>query len=77
MVLEAAGSGVDKVLKVNIYVTDIKDVPLMNEAYCKFFAEPRPARACVAVKQLARGTDVEIECTAFVGDATDGIKSAL
>ncbi|CAI0642649.1 unnamed protein product [Colletotrichum noveboracense] len=65
-VLEAAGSGTDKILKVNIYVTSMEDVPLMNEAYMAFFAEPRPARACVCVKALARGTDVEIECTGFI-----------
>ncbi|KAF4895625.1 RutC family protein y4sK [Colletotrichum viniferum] len=44
----------------------MEDVPLMNEAYMAFFAEPRPARACVYVKALARGTDVEIECTGFI-----------
>ncbi|KAF5511849.1 RutC family protein [Colletotrichum siamense] len=65
-VLEAAGSGTDKILKVNIYVTSMEDIPLMNEAYMVFFAEPRPARACVCVKALARGTDVEIECTGFI-----------
>ncbi|KAI8237969.1 hypothetical protein K4K57_002914 [Colletotrichum sp. SAR 10_99] len=65
-VLEAAGSGTDKILKVNIYVTSMEDVPLMNEAYMAFFAEPRPARACVCVKALARGTDIEIECTGFI-----------
>ncbi|KAI8294280.1 hypothetical protein K4K59_005188 [Colletotrichum sp. SAR11_240] len=65
-VLEVAGSGTDKILKVNIYVTSMEDVPLMNEAYMAFFAEPRPARACVCVKALARGTDVEIECTGFI-----------
>ncbi|KAJ5116037.1 hypothetical protein N7456_000385 [Penicillium angulare] len=65
-VLEAAGSGSHKVLKVIIYVTSMDDVPLMNEAYNNFFAEPRPARACVCVKALARGTDIEMECTGFI-----------
>lgn len=41
-VLKAAGSGKDKVLKVNIYVTNMADVPTMNEAYAAFFDEPRP-----------------------------------
>ncbi|EQB53166.1 endoribonuclease L-PSP [Colletotrichum gloeosporioides Cg-14] len=45
-VLEAAGSGTEKILKVNIHVKSMEDVPLMNEAYMAFFAEPRPARAC-------------------------------
>lgn len=39
----------------------------MNSAYEKFFVkEPKPARTCVAVYQLPMGTDVEIECTAFM-----------
>ncbi|CAH0054560.1 unnamed protein product [Clonostachys solani] len=65
-VLEAAGSGSGKILKVIIYVTSMDDVPVMNEAYKAFFAEPRPARACVCVKALARGTDIEMECTGFI-----------
>ncbi|KAH8883211.1 L-psp endoribonuclease family protein [Thozetella sp. PMI_491] len=65
-VLEAAGSGIDKVLKVMIYVTSISDVPALNAAYTAFFPEPRPARACVAVKELAKGTDVEIECVGYI-----------
>ncbi|XXH00785.1 hypothetical protein Hte_007136 [Hypoxylon texense] len=65
-ILEEAGSGRNKVLKVMIYVTSISDVPTLNEAYIAFFPEPRPARACVAVKELARGTDVEIECVGYI-----------
>ncbi|KAI1375623.1 L-psp endoribonuclease family protein [Hypoxylon crocopeplum] len=65
-ILKEAGSGPEKVLKVMIYVTSISDVPLLNEAYVAFFPEPRPARACVAVKELARGTDVEIECVGYI-----------
>jgi 2-iminobutanoate/2-iminopropanoate deaminase len=41
-VLEAAGSSLDKVLKVLIFVTDIKDVPVLNESYNTMFKEPRP-----------------------------------
>ncbi|CAI7653584.1 unnamed protein product [Penicillium glandicola] len=65
-VLEAANSSINKVLKVTVYVTAIEDVPALNEAYNAFFPEPRPARACVCVKELARGTDVEIECVGYV-----------
>jgi enamine deaminase RidA (YjgF/YER057c/UK114 family) len=47
-VLEEAGSSAEKVLKVMIYVTDIKDVPALNEAYIAFFAEPRPVSTDVS-----------------------------
>ncbi|EFX05230.1 L-psp endoribonuclease family protein [Grosmannia clavigera kw1407] len=67
-ILIAAGSSLDKVLKVNIFVTNIKDVPAVNEAYTSLFSEPRPARACVEVSGLAKGTDVEIECIGFIGE---------
>lgn len=64
--LEEAGSCKENILKLNIYVTNIKDVPAMNRAYDTYFAEPRPARCTVEVAGLARGTDVEIECIGFV-----------
>ncbi|VUC29950.1 unnamed protein product [Clonostachys rosea] len=63
-VLIAAGSGSDRILKMTVYVTSMDDVPLLNEAYSAFFSDPKPARACVCVAALARGTDVEIDCIA-------------
>ncbi|CAG9940391.1 unnamed protein product [Clonostachys rosea f. rosea IK726] len=65
-VLEAGGSSLRNVLKVNIFITDMANFSLINEAYDEFFTwSPKPARTCVAVHQLPLGTDVEIECTAF------------
>ncbi|KAL2063732.1 hypothetical protein VTL71DRAFT_5537 [Oculimacula yallundae] len=65
-VLEAAGSSLDNAVKVNIFITDMKDFAAMNSVYAKFFTkDPKPVRTCVAVHQLPLGTDVEIEVTAF------------
>ncbi|ODV88501.1 hypothetical protein CANCADRAFT_123813 [Tortispora caseinolytica NRRL Y-17796] len=63
-VLEAAGSDMDHVLKVNVYLDDIDNFAQVNEVYGEFFGEPKPARTCVAVKNLPLRTDVEIELTA-------------
>ncbi|OWP00253.1 hypothetical protein B2J93_3779 [Marssonina coronariae] len=64
-VLLAAGSSIDNVVKVNIFLTDMKDFVAMNAVYERVFhAAPKPVRTCVAVHQLPLGTDVEIELTA-------------
>ena len=62
--LEAAGSAVERVIKVNIYIVDMAEFAVLNEAYLEFFGAHRPARATVAVKELALGARVEIECVA-------------
>ncbi|PVH69591.1 YjgF-like protein [Cadophora sp. DSE1049] len=66
-VLTAAGSSIDNVVKVNVFLTDMKDFGAMNEVYAKVFSkDPKPVRTCVAVHQLPLGTDVEIELTAHL-----------
>jgi 2-iminobutanoate/2-iminopropanoate deaminase len=64
-VLTAAGSSLQKVVKVNVFITTMDDFAEMNGTYEKFFAH-KPARSCVAVKQLPKGVPVEIECIALV-----------
>ncbi|KAA8634852.1 hypothetical protein SMACR_08484 [Sordaria macrospora] len=63
-VLEAAGSSIEKVVKVNAFLTDMSNFAAMNEEYSKWFTH-KPARSCVAVHQLPKGVDVEIECIAL------------
>ncbi|EON96954.1 putative endoribonuclease l-psp protein [Phaeoacremonium minimum UCRPA7] len=63
-VLTEAGSSIAKVVKVNIFLTDMANFASMNEEYAKWFTH-KPARSCVAVKQLPKGVDVEIECIAL------------
>ncbi|KAF7182069.1 hypothetical protein CNMCM7691_001457 [Aspergillus felis] len=65
-VLEAGGSSLQDVVKVNIFLADMGDFAAVNEIYKAAFGEPKPARTCVAVKTLPLGTDVEIECSAVV-----------
>ena len=63
-VLEAAGSGLDKVLKVTVFLTNMDDFAAVNEIYAEFFSQPYPARSCFAVKTLPLGAKVEIEAVA-------------
>ena len=63
-ILEAAGTGMDKVLKVNVYLRDINDFGAMNEVYKTVFTQPFPARTTIQAGALPRGFAVEIECIA-------------
>ncbi|KAG2006619.1 hypothetical protein GB937_008497 [Aspergillus fischeri] len=63
-ILDAAGSSVDKIVKVNVFLTNMADFAEMNATYEKFFTH-KPARSCVAVAQLPKGVPVEIECIAL------------
>lgn len=65
-VLEEAGSGMDKVLKSTVYLTDINDFAAVNEVYARHFAKPYPARSAFAVKALPLGAKVEIEVVAML-----------
>jgi 2-iminobutanoate/2-iminopropanoate deaminase len=62
-VLEAAGSGLDKVLKTTCFITDMNAFAAFNEVYAEFFPG-RPARSCVEVSNLPKGALVEIEAVA-------------
>lgn len=59
-ILEEAGSSIDKLVKVNIFLTDMEDFTEMNREYEKWIKH-KPARSCVAVKQLPKGVNIEIE----------------
>ncbi len=66
-VLEAAGSSLDKVLKVNVYITHMDDYAEMNMVYREYFLSSKPARACVQVAALTRPEKrIEIEAIAGV-----------
>ncbi|WP_461211427.1 RidA family protein [Desulfocurvus sp. DL9XJH121] len=65
-VLEAAGSGLDKVLKCNVYLADINDFDAMNAVYKKHFKSDFPARLTVAVGSMFGGLAVEIDAIAAV-----------
>ncbi|HPY94005.1 MAG TPA: RidA family protein [Clostridia bacterium] len=63
-VLEAAGSGLDKVIKTTCFLTDMANFAAFNEVYGRHFTG-KPARSTVAVKALPKGADVEIELIAW------------
>src|SRR5215470_17267365 len=63
-ILEAAGSSLDKVVKCNVYLRDIKDFAAMNEVYKTYFKPPYPARTTIQAGALPGGIAVEIECIA-------------
>ncbi len=63
-VLKAAGAGMNDVVKVTVYLTDIGDFGAVNEVYSEFFSEPYPARAAFAVNALPKGAPIEIEAIA-------------
>jgi 2-iminobutanoate/2-iminopropanoate deaminase len=63
-ILEAAGSGMDRLVKVTVFLADIDDWPAVNEVYARLVPEPFPARSAFAVKALPKGALVEIEAVA-------------
>lgn len=68
-VLDAAGTGLDRVVKTTVFLTDMADFAAMNEVYARHFSAPFPARSTVAVRALPKGAAVEIEAVAMLGDS--------
>ena len=64
-VLEAAGSSYDKAIKTTCFLAEMSDFAAFNEIYGKYFSS-KPARSCVAVKELPKGVLVEVEVIAEV-----------
>ena len=67
-VLEAAGSGLARVVKTTVFLADMNDFAEMNEAYGKFFGENPPARSTVQAARLPRDARVEIDVIALAGE---------
>jgi 2-iminobutanoate/2-iminopropanoate deaminase len=64
-VLAAAGSSLDKIVKVTVFLADLADFAAMNEAYAEFFPAAPPARSTVQVARLPRDARIEIEVVAL------------
>jgi len=64
-VLKAAGSSLDRVLQMTIYISDIELWGKVNEVYARVMCDHRPARAIVPVKDLHFGTQIEIQAIAL------------
>ena len=69
-ILRAAGSGLDRVVKTTVFLTDMAVFAAMNEVYGRAFGSHRPARSTVAVANLPKGVKVEIEAIATVRSGT-------
>lgn len=64
-VLEAAGSGMDKVVKTTVFIMNMDQFGVINQVYQQYFTQPYPARSCVQVTQLPKGVAIEIEAIAL------------
>ena len=60
-VAAAAGATLADVVKLNVYLTDLGNFPLVNEIMAEYFREPYPARAAIGVAALPRGVGVEMD----------------
>ena len=63
-ILKAAGSDMSKVVKTTVFITDMALFGEVNTAYSAFFPSDAPARSCFAVKELPKGSNIEIEVIA-------------
>lgn len=57
----AAGGGLDDIVKLTIYLTDLSNFATVNEIMAQYFSQPYPARAAVGVKELPKGAQVEMD----------------
>ncbi len=60
-VCEAAGGSLQHIVKLNIYLTDLGNFPIVNEVMARHFQEPYPARAAIGVNELPKGAGVEMD----------------
>lgn len=65
-ILIASGTGLEKVVAVDVFVTDINEFAAFNKVYEEFFTAHKPARAVVEVKGLPKGVMVEVKCVAVL-----------
>ena len=64
-ILDASGSGLDRVVKTTVFLTDLGTFTEVNEVYARYFPHAPPARATVQVAALPRGVGIEIEAVAL------------
>lgn len=69
-VARAAGGDLRDVVKLNVFLTDLKNFPVVNEVMAEYFKEPYPARAAVGVAALPKGATVEMDAIMVLGAKT-------
>jgi len=67
-VAKAAGGSLQDVVKLNVFLTDLKNFPQVNEIMAQYFKEPYPARAAVGVAALPRNAQVEMDAVMALGE---------
>lgn len=67
-VVTASGSSIDRIVKINVYLTDMSRFGTFNEIYSTYFKDHRPARAVVEVRRLPKDAPLEIEAVAVTLD---------
>ena len=65
-VAKASGGSLSDITKLNIYLTDLSDFPLINEIMPEYFSEPYPARAVVGVASLPKGETIEMDAVMMI-----------
>lgn len=66
-VVEAAGGGLNQVIQVTVYMTDLASFAEVNAVYEEYFGDSKPARATVQAAALPRGALIEADCVAYLG----------
>jgi len=66
-IVEAAGGTLEDVVKVTVYLRDLKRFSEFNEIYSKYFPKDPPARVVVEVSRLPRDAEIEVEALAYIG----------
>ena len=69
--LEAAGTGLGRVVKTTVFLADMNEFAAMNEVYGRYFKDEPPARSTVEAARLPRDARVEIEAVALAGKGSD------
>ncbi len=67
-VASAAGGGLQQFVKLNVYLTDLANFPVVNEVMADYFRKPYPARAAVGVADLPKGASVEMDAIMVLED---------
>jgi 2-iminobutanoate/2-iminopropanoate deaminase len=64
-ILQAAGAGLEDVVKCSVFLADVRSFAEMNEVYAEYFGKAKPARTTVQAVLPAQGVKVEIDCVAY------------
>lgn len=60
-VCQAANGDLENIVKLNIYLTDLNNFPIVNGVMAQYFSEPYPARAAIGISQLPKGAEIEAD----------------